>query len=34
MKMFRWSRISFAESDTASRGVTDPFVQTSTVSLS
>ena len=34
MKMFRWSRISLAESDTASRGVTDPLVQTSTVSLS
>ena len=34
MKMFRWSRISFAASDTASRGLTDPLVQTSTVSLS
>ena len=34
MKMFRWSRISLAESDTASRGVTEPLVHTSTVSLS
>ena len=32
--MFRWSRISLAASDTASRAVTEPFVQTSIVSLS
>jgi hypothetical protein len=34
MKMFRWSRMSFDESEMASRGLTEPFVQTSIVSLS
>jgi hypothetical protein len=33
-KIVKWSRISFAGSDTASRGVTAPLVQTSSVSLS
>src|SRR5208282_3576735 len=34
MKMFMWSFTSFAESPSASPGVIEPFVQTSTVSLS
>jgi hypothetical protein len=34
MKMFRWSRTSFAAFDTASRGEIDPLVQTSIVSFS